>query len=126
MTDPATAPPGGVSGASAPVGRTLGATSVWLWAGAFAIGGAATAAFFGIPNDASLTVHNIATAIFLVVVLVLVPVAHVAGLVSGLIAAFRPARGRGLGIVGALLNGLTIAGAAIVMLAVLSFGAAFR
>ncbi len=102
----------------------LGKRSVILALAAFAAGAVAIAIMVAMPSDASELAQNIGTGFFMVVFLLAAPVAHVTGMVFGVIALARSNDNRALGLLGIVLNGLSLAaGLALLAAAVSSIGA---
>ena len=60
------------------------------------------------PSDASQLTQNIATGFFMAVFLLAAPLAHVTGAVFGVMALVRWNDNRALGILGIILNGLSV------------------
>ena len=87
----------------------LGKRSVILALLAFAAGAIVLATMVALPSNASELAQNIATGVFMGVFLLAAPVAHIAGLIFGLMALARSNDSRALGVVGILLNGGSLA-----------------
>ena len=102
----------------------LGKRSVILALSAFAAGALAITILVAIPSDASKLAQNIATGFFMTVFLLAAPLAHVTGAVFGVMALVRSNDSRGLGLLGIILNGLSVmAGLAILAMLALTIGA---
>jgi len=86
----------------------LGKRSVLLALAAFTVGAVAIAILVAVPNDASRLVQNITTGFFMVVFLLAAPLAHITGAVFGLMALVRSNDNRALGLLGIVLNGLSV------------------
>ena len=103
----------------------LGKRSVMLALAAFAAGAVAIAIMVAMPSDASQLTQGVATGFFMLVFLLAAPVAHVAGVVFGVMALARSNDSRGLGILGIVLNGLSVAGGLALLAAMASTIGAF-
>jgi hypothetical protein len=103
----------------------LGQRSVILALVAFAAGLAAVAVLVALPGDASAPVQNVATAFFMAIFLLVAPVMHIAGVICGLMALGRSNDNRLLGLVGIILNGLSVAAGLLVLWAMISTMGAF-
>lgn len=91
------------------VGRSsLGKRSVILALLAFAMDFAAVVTLALMPGEASLAAQNVLGGVFLAVFLVTAPLAHITGVVFGLMALGRSNDNHVLGIVGIILNGLSL------------------
>ncbi|QPC93336.1 hypothetical protein [Mesorhizobium sp. INR15] len=86
----------------------LGKRSVILALSAFAAGAIAITILVAMPSDASQLVQNIATGFFMAVFLLAAPLAHVTGVVFGIMALARSNDSRSLGLLGIILNGLSV------------------
>ncbi|MFD1983217.1 hypothetical protein ACFSOZ_11110 [Mesorhizobium newzealandense] len=86
----------------------LGKRSVVLALSAFAAGAVAITILVAMPSDASQFTQNIATGFFMAVFLLAAPLAHVTGAVFGVMALVRSNDNRALGILGIILNGLSV------------------
>ena len=103
----------------------FGKRSVILALAAFAAGAIAIAIMVAMPSDASQLVQNIATGFFMAVFLLAGPLAHVTGLVFGIMALVRSNDSRALGLLGIVLNGLSVAAGLAVLVAMASTIGAF-
>jgi hypothetical protein len=103
----------------------LGKRSVILALAAFAAGAVAIAIMVAMPSDASQLTQGVATGFFMLVFLLAAPVAHVAGVVFGVMALARSNDSRGLGLLGIVLNGLSVAGGLTLVAAMASTIGAF-
>ncbi|RUW61443.1 hypothetical protein [Mesorhizobium sp. M7A.F.Ca.US.008.03.1.1] len=102
----------------------LGQRSVILALSAFAAGALAITILVAIPNDASTLAQNIATGFFMAVFLLAAPLAHITGAVFGVMALVRSNDSRALGVLGIILNGLSVmAGLAILAMLASTIGA---
>jgi hypothetical protein len=88
---------------------TFGKRSVMLALAAFCAGAVAITIMVAMPSDASQLVQNIATGFFMVVFLLAGPLAHITGVVFGVMALARSNDNRSLGLLGVVLNGLSVA-----------------
>lgn len=104
---------------------TFGKRSVILALAAFAAGAVAIAIMVAMPSDASQRAQNIGTAIFAAVFLLAGPIAHITGVVFGVMALARANDSRGLGLLGIVLNGLSVAGGLTLLAAMASTIGAF-
>lgn len=100
--------------------KTFGKRSVILALTAFAAGALAIAIMVAMPGDASQLVQNIATGFFMLVFLLAGPLAHVTGLVFGIMALVRANDNRALGLLGIVLNGLSVAAGLAILAAMAS------
>lgn len=103
----------------------LGKRSVILALAAFAAGAVAIAIMVAMPDDASQLTQGVATGFFMLVFLLAAPAAHVAGVVFGVMALARSNDSRGLGLLGIVLNGLSVAGGLALLAAMASTIGAF-
>ena len=102
----------------------FGKRSVMLALAAFAADAIVFIAMVVLPSGASELSQNVATGAFMTIFLLAAPLAHIAGLIFGLMALARSNDSRLLGLVGILLNGLSLAvGVWLVMLSVSTLGA---
>ena len=102
----------------------LGKRSVMPALAAFAANAIGFAVAAILPSGASELSEDIAKGISMTIFLLAAPLAHIAGLIFGLIALARSNDSRLLGLVGILLNGLALAvGIWLVTLAVSTLGA---
>ncbi|TIN24341.1 MAG: hypothetical protein E5Y31_17375 [Mesorhizobium sp.] len=102
----------------------LGKRSIILALSAFAAGALAITILVAIPSDASKLAQNIATGFFMAVFLLAAPLAHITGAVSGVMALVRSNDSRALGLLGIILNGLSvIAGLALLAAMASTIGA---
>ncbi|MEO5759967.1 MAG: hypothetical protein ABIQ51_24290 [Mesorhizobium sp.] len=86
----------------------LGKRSVILALCAFAAGAIAITILVAMPSDASQLAQNIATGFFMLVFLLAAPLAHITGVVFGIMALVRSNDSRALGLLGVILNGLSV------------------
>ncbi|UVK36775.1 hypothetical protein LHFGNBLO_003735 [Mesorhizobium sp. AR10] len=98
----------------------LGKRSVILALAAFAAGAVALATMVALPSNASALAQNIATSAFMAVFLLAAPLAHIVGLIFGLMALARSNDSRLLGVVGILLNGISLAAGILLVVAMAS------
>ena len=103
----------------------FGKRSVILALTAFAAGALAIAIMVAMPGDASQSVQTIATGFFMAVFLLAGPLAHVTGLVFGIMALVRSNDSRSLGLLGIVLNGLSVTAGLAVLAAMASTIGAF-
>ena len=103
----------------------LGKRSVILALLAFGAGVIALTTMVALPTDASERAQNIATGVFMAVFLLAGPLAHIAGLIFGLMALARSNDSRVLGVVGVLLNGGSLAVGFLLLAAMASTIGAF-
>lgn len=103
----------------------FGKRSVILALTAFAAGALAIAVMVAMPGDASQSVQTIATGFFMAVFLLAGPLAHVTGLVFGIMALVRSNDSRSLGLLGIVLNGLSVTSGLAVLAAMASTIGAF-
>ena len=103
----------------------FGKRSVILALTAFAAGALAIAIMVAMPGDASQSVQTIATGFFMAVFLLAGPLAHVTGLVFGIMALVRSNDSRALGLLGIVLNGLSVTAGLAVLAAMASTIGAF-
>ncbi len=102
----------------------LGKRSVIFALSAFAAGALAITILVAMPSDASTLAQNIATGFFMAVFLLAAPLAHIAGAVFGVMALVRSNDSRALGVLGIILNGLSVmAGLAILAMLASTIGA---
>lgn len=102
----------------------LGKRSVILALSAFAAGALAITILVAIPSDASKLAQNIATGFFMAVFLLAAPLAHITGAVFGVMALVRSNDSRALGLLGIILNGLSVmAGLALLVAMASTIGA---
>ncbi|MER8391162.1 hypothetical protein NKH10_04540 [Mesorhizobium sp. M1340] len=88
---------------------TFGEWSVVLALAALAAGAMAITALIAMPSDASPLLQNSATGFFAAVFFLAGPLAHLTGVVFGLIAVGRPNDNRVLGLAGIVVNGASLA-----------------
>lgn len=86
----------------------FGKRSVVLALSAFAAGAIAITILVAIPSHASQLVQNLATGLFMAVFLLAAPLAHITGAVFGVMALVRSNDSRSLGLLGIILNGLSV------------------
>ena len=103
----------------------LGKRSVILALLAFGAGVIALTTMVALPTDASERTQNIASGVFMAVFLLAGPLAHIAGLIFGLMALARSNDNRVLGVVGILLNGGSLAVGFLLLAAMASTIGAF-
>ncbi|ESZ43061.1 hypothetical protein X732_09075 [Mesorhizobium sp. L2C066B000] len=103
----------------------FGKRSVILALLAFGAGVIALTTMVALPAHASERAQNIATAFFMAVFLLAGPLAHIAGLIFGLMALVRSNDSRVLGVVGILLNGGSLAVGFLLLVAMASTIGAF-
>jgi hypothetical protein len=103
----------------------LAKRSVILALVAFAAGAIAVATMVALPSDASALAQNVATAFFMAIFLLVAPVMHIAGVICGLMALGRSNDNRLLGLVGIILNGVSVAAGLLVLWAMISTMGAF-
>ena len=102
----------------------LGNRSVIMALSAFAAGALAITILVAMPSDASTLAQNIATGFFMAVFLLAAPLAHITGAVFGVMALVRSNDSRALGVLGIILNGLSVmAGLAILAMLASTIGA---
>ena len=77
------------------------------------------------PSDASQLTQNIATGFFMAVFLLAAPLAHVTDTVFGVMALVRSNDNRALGILGIILNGLSVMAGLALLAAMASTTGAF-
>jgi|GEM_PF-6025708 len=111
--------PGGVAR------KTFGKRSVILALVAFTAGAIAIAILVAMPSDASQRVENIATGYFMAVFLLAAPLAHITGAVFGVMALARSNDNRALGLLGIILNGLSVTAGLAILAAMASTIGAF-
>lgn len=103
----------------------FGKRSVILALGAFTAGALAIAIMVAMPSDTSQSVQNVATGFFMAVFLLAGPLAHVTGFVFGIMALARSNDNRALGLLGIILNGLSVAAGLAILAAMASTIGAF-
>ena len=103
----------------------FGKRSVILALAAFTAGALAIAIMVAMPSDTSQSVQNVATGFFMAVFLLAGPLAHVTGLVFGIMALVRSNDNRALGLLGIILNGLSVAAGLAILAAMASTIGAF-
>ena len=103
----------------------LGKRSVILALAAFTAGALAIAIMVAMPSDTSQSVQNVAIGFFMAVFLLAGPLAHVTGLVFGIMALARSNDNRALGLLGIILNGLSVAAGLAILAAMASTIGAF-
>ena len=103
----------------------LGKRSVILALLAFGAGVIALGTMVALPTNASEHAQNIATGVFMAVFLLAAPLAHIAGLIFGVMALGRSNDNRALGFVGILLNGGSLAVGFLLLAAMASTIGAF-
>ena len=86
----------------------FGKFSVVLALSAFAAGALSITILVAMPSDTSQLVQNIATGFFMAVFLLAAPLAHITGVVFGIMALARSNDSRSLGLLGIILNGLSV------------------
>ncbi|MFC3322914.1 hypothetical protein [Mesorhizobium cantuariense] len=102
----------------------LGKRSVILALLAFAAGVLAITILVAMPSDASKLAQNIATGLFMAVFLLAAPLAHITGAIFGVMALVRSNDSRALGVLGIILNGLSVmAGLALLVAMASTIGA---
>lgn len=89
-------------------GGRYGQRSVWLALIAFAIGITSLVLWINVPKDVPEQWRDITTFIFMVAFLSVAPLVHAVGFVFALIAVFRAGERRGLGVLGLLLNSVSV------------------
>ena len=87
---------------------TFGKRSVILALAAFAAGAIAIAIMVAMPSNASERAQNIGTGFFAFIFLLAGPIAHITGVVFGVMALVRSNDSRALGLLGIVLNGLSV------------------
>ena len=103
----------------------FGKRSIMLALVAFAADAIVFTAMVELPSGASELSQNVATGVFMTIFLLAAPVAHVAGVIFGLMALARSNDSRLLGLVGILLNGASLAIGAWLLMAMVSTLGAF-
>jgi hypothetical protein len=103
----------------------FGKRSVILALAAFTAGAIAIAIMVAMPSDTSQPVQNVATGFFMAVFLLAGPLAHVTGFVFGIMALARSNDSRSLGLLGIILNGLSVAAGLAILAAMASTIGAF-
>ncbi|QKD17691.1 hypothetical protein [Mesorhizobium sp. NZP2077] len=103
----------------------FGKRSVTLALAAFTAGALAIAIMVAMPSDTSQSVQNVATGFFMAVFLLAGPLAHVTGFVFGIMALARSNDSRSLGLLGIILNGLSVAAGLAILAAMASTIGAF-
>ncbi|MEP6566027.1 MAG: hypothetical protein ABJB10_12895 [Mesorhizobium sp.] len=103
----------------------LGKRSVMLALVAFAAGTIGIVTLVAMPRDASELTQNIATGYFMVVFLLVAPIMHIVGVICGAMALARSNDNRALGLVGIILNGLSVLAGVLILLAMASTIGAF-
>lgn len=103
----------------------LGKRSVILALCAFAAGMLAITILVAMPSNASQLVQDGATWFFMAVFLLAAPLAHITGLVFGFMALVRSNDNRALGLLGIILNGLSVAAGFGILVAMASTIGAF-
>ncbi len=103
----------------------FGKRSVILALAAFTAGALAIAIMVAMPSDTSQSVQNVATGFLMAVFLLAGPLAHVTGLVFGIMALVRSNDNRALGLLGIILNGLSVAAGLAILAAMASTIGAF-
>ncbi|UVK53122.1 hypothetical protein DBIPINDM_006581 [Mesorhizobium sp. AR02] len=88
--------------------KTFGKRSVILALSAFAAGTLPITILVAMPSDTSQLVQNIATGLFMAVFLLAAPLAHITGVVFGIMALACSDDSRSLGLLGIILNGLSV------------------
>ncbi|MER8480716.1 hypothetical protein [Mesorhizobium sp. M1163] len=102
----------------------FGEWSVVLALAALATGAIAITALIAMPSDASPLLQNSATGFFAAVFFLAGPLAHLIGVVFGLMAVGRPNDNRVLGLAGIVVNGASLAAGGFMLWAMAStFGA---
>ncbi len=104
---------------------TLGRWSVLLAIAAFALAIASVAVFASVPKTAPDAARTASTLLFMAA-MVAVPVCHFVGFGMGLVALFSTNDRRGLGVTGAILNGLFVAAVAIFLFGFFGTMGSFR
>ena len=105
---------------------TFGKRSVILALAAFAAEAVAIAIMVAMPSIASELTQNVANGFAMLVFLLAGPAAHITGVVFGVIALARSNDSRALGLLGIVLNGLSLAAGVAVLSAAISAIGAFR
>lgn len=103
----------------------LGKRSVILALAAFAAGAIAMTILVVMPSDASQLAQNIGTVFFLAVFLLAAPLAHIIGAVFGVMALVRSNDNRAFGLLGIVLNGLSVMAGLVLLAAMASTIGAF-
>ncbi|MGX5842816.1 hypothetical protein ACWGTI_19035 [Mesorhizobium sp. ArgA1] len=103
----------------------LGKRSVILALAAFSAGAVAIVIMVAMPSDASELTQSVATGFFMLMFLLAAPVARITGVVFGVMALVRSNDRRGLGLLGIVLNGLSVAGGLALLEAMASTIGAF-
>jgi hypothetical protein len=88
---------------------TFGKRSVILALAAFVAGAVAITIMVAMPSDASERTQSVATGFFMLVFFLAGPLAHITGLVFAVMALARSNDNRSLGLLGIVLNGLSVA-----------------
>ncbi len=86
----------------------FGKRSVVLALCAFGAGTLAIITMVAIPRDASQLVQDIAPWVFMAIFLIAAPIMHITGFIFGIMALVRSNDSRGLGLLGIILNGLSV------------------
>jgi hypothetical protein len=103
----------------------FGKRSIMLALAAFAADAIVFTAMVVLPSGASEVSENVATGVFMTIFLLAAPLAHITGLIFGLMALARSNDSRLLGPVGILLNGVSLAVGAWLLMAMASTLGAF-
>lgn len=103
----------------------FGKRSVILALAAFTAGALAIAIMVAMPSDTSQSVQNVAIGFFMAVFLLAAPLAHITGFVFGIMALARSNDNRALGLLGIILNGLSVAAGLAILAAMASTIGAF-
>lgn len=90
------------------VGRRYGQRSIWLAAIAFVLGIASLILLVNVPKDLPPDWQDIADYTFVALYLGVAPLLHLVGIVFGLQAIFRAGERRGLGLLGLVLNVVSV------------------
>jgi hypothetical protein len=125
VADPAIAQPAG-AGPVVPARGRCGFFSLVLAGCAFAAAIVSLVFFVQTPKTAPELLRDIATYGFIVIFLVVAPLAHITGFVLGLVALFHRNDSRVAGVFGIILNGLVIAGGGLFIWAAAQNLGAFR
>lgn len=104
---------------------TFGKRSVILGLAALVAGATAMGLLIAMPSDASPQFQNVATGFFALVFFLAGPLAHLTGLVFGLMALGRPNDSRLLGLGGIVVNGASLAAGMFMLWAMASTIGAF-